>query len=166
MSIRPGIGGIFEARFVVPAALTLFAAAMPAVGYFVYHYDLKVLAFPLGIGLFATVMGLLSIGAEWRSSGNALVKPPASPSLLDESEGLLQNRDTWIQVGWIVLFAAATTVLGFLTGPSLMIALYLKWDGRSWRSAIVGGVLMAAGVWLIATYLIRAPLPLLPVFWF
>jgi hypothetical protein len=165
MSARPRTGSIFEARFAVPAVLTLFAAAMPAIGYFAYDYDLKVLSFPLGIGLFAAIMGLLSIGAEWRASENAPETPPASPNLFNESEGLLQNRDTWIQVGWIVLFAAATTVLGFLTGPSLMIALYLKWDGRGWRSAIAAAVLMTAGVWLIATYLIRAPLPLLPVFW-
>ena len=164
MSIRPRTGSLLEARFVVPTALTLFAAAMPAIGYFAYHYDLKVLSFPLGIGLFAAVMGLLSIGAEWRSE-NTPATTPASPSLLDESEGLLQNRDTWVQVGWIVLFAVAATVLGFLAGPSLMIVLYLKWDGRSWRSAIAAGILMVSGVWLIATYLIRAPLPLLPIFW-
>lgn len=152
-----------ETRFIVPAVLTLFAAVLPAIGVFHYHYDIKVLGFPLGIGLFAVAMGLLSIRAEWRGP-----KPggePAKPSAFDESEGLLENPATWLQVGWIVVFAAATLTLGFLAGPSLMVALYLLWDGRGWRSAVIAAVLMAAGVWLISTYLIRAPLPMLPVFW-
>jgi len=152
-----------KTRFIVPAVLTLFAAAMPAIGAFYYRYDIKVLGFPLGIGLFAVAMGLLSIRAEWR--GREPADEPAQPSAFDESEGLLENPATWFQLGWIALFAIATLTLGFLAGPSLMIALYLLWDGRGWRSAIIAAVSMAAGVWLISTYLIRAPLPMLPIFW-
>jgi hypothetical protein len=158
-----------EPRLWVPAVLALFAAVLPAIGYFAYGYDLKVLGFPLGIGLFAIVMGLLSIRAEWRTQETRTERPAAAAAradigAFDEAEGLLANPDTWIQVGWIVLFAATTLTLGFLIGPSIMIALYLLWDGRGWRIAVLAAVLMAAGVWLIATHLIRAQVPLLPFF--
>ena len=153
-----------EPRLFVPAVLTLVAAAFPTIGYFAYAYDLKVLGFPLGIGLFAVTMGILSIRAELAAQQPAEVTP-GQPNAFDESEGLLENRDTWIQVGWIVLFAVAAWTLGFLLGPSLTLALYLLWDGRGLRAAAPAALLMAAAVWLISTYLIRAPLPLLPVFW-
>ena len=152
-----------EPRLFVPALLVLLAAAFPVVGHFFYGYDLKVLGFPLGIGLFAVVMGLFSIRAELVA--NRTEAAPAQPGAFDESEGLLENRDTWVQVGWIVLFAVAAWALGFLLGPALMLALYLFWDGRGLRVAIPAAAMMAAVVWLMATYLIRAPLPLLPVFW-
>ena len=153
-----------DTRLVVPAVLTLFSAALPAIGVFYYQYDIKVLGFPLGIGLFAVAMGLLSIRAELRGPKPADAVP-AQTNAFDESEGLLENPATWLQLGWIVAFAAATLVLGFLAGPSLMIALYLLWDRRGWRAAVIAAVLMAAGVWLISTYLIRAPLPMMPIFW-
>jgi hypothetical protein len=158
-----------EPRLWVPALLVLFSAVLPAIGYFAYGYDLKVLGFPLGIGLFAIAMGLLSIRAEWRTQEVRAAPAPtttsqASISAFDESEGLLADPNTWIQVGWILLFAAVTLTLGFLIGPSTMIALYLLWDGRGWRGAMLAAAMMAAGVWLIATHLIRAQIPLLPVF--
>jgi hypothetical protein len=158
-----------EPRLWVPALLVLFSAVLPAIGYFAYGYDLKVLGFPLGIGLFAIAMGLLSIRAEWRTQEVSAAPTPASApkvgfSVFEESEGLLAKLDTWIQVGWIALFAAVTLMLGFLVGPSIMIALYLLWDGRGWRSALLAAILMVAGVWLIATHMIRAQVPLLPFF--
>ena len=165
MSVRSTMQRFTEPRLCVPAVLALFAAALPTIGYFAYGYDLKVLGFPLGIGLFAVIMGLFSIRAELAAPTSAAEAPPAPPGAFDESEGLLENRDTWIQVGWIALFAVAVWVLGFLAGPSIMLALYLMWDGRGLRTALTAAILMAAAVWLISTHLIRAPLPLLPVFW-
>ena len=163
-------GHFSDLRILVPALLTVIAAAVPAIGYFAYGYDMKVLGFPLGIGLFAVAMGVLSVRAEWRGlwlheTKSSIDSETGQLNAFDEAEGLLENRDTWIQVGWIVLFAVAAWALGFLLGPSLMLALYLLWDGRGLRAAVPAALLMAAVVWLMSTSLIRVPLPLLPLFW-
>jgi hypothetical protein len=138
--------------------LMSFALGLPAIGRFAYGYDLGVLGFPLGLGIFAAIMGVFVVRAEWLGKGTP------TEALTDEAEGLLENRDTLIQFGWLVGFVLLSLLLGFLIGPGLAILLYFLVDRRPWPVALLAGLATPAAIWVLFIAILKTPLPVMPFF--
>lgn len=146
------------ARFAFPLALMLIALGLPAIGKFAYGYEPSVIGFPLALGLFAAAMGMFALHGEWRGEGR-----PAE-ALADESEGLLDNRQTWLQFAWLCFFVLMALTLGFLIGPALAITLYFLADKRPWHWAVFAGLATPAAIWLLFILILQTPLPIRPIF--
>jgi len=146
-----------------PVLIAAGVLALLASGYFAYGYDWEVFGFPLGLGVVCVALAAFSLRAEF-TAARAESSPGAKKDLMDESEGLLENPQTWVQLGWFILLAAGSYLLGFILGPALLIAAYFRFDGRGTLVSLAAGALSAAAVWVIFVKIFQTPLPLQPIF--
>ncbi|MEQ9811932.1 MAG: hypothetical protein RLO50_04065 [Azospirillaceae bacterium] len=144
-------------------------------GAWYYAYNWSVFAFPLVLGLLAIALAGMRMvkmlgapAAEDEADTDGTEAPAQSPVQSPVQSPIaapaLFEGAAWAQLGWLIAMLIVSYLLGFLAGPALVVAAYLKVHRFGWLAI----VLMIAGT-LAITYLgftvvLQVPLPLEP-FW-
>ena len=64
-----------------------------------------------------------------------------------------------VALGWLLGLAASLALTGFLAGPTIWVALYLRRRGdESWPAALAGGAAAAILIWLLLVRVLAAPI--------
>lgn len=148
-------------RLGFPLLIVLLVVGLLCIGKFGYQYEMPVLVFPLFLGLFVIVMGILSFIADRRAK-----ESDAPAQTLGESgdEMLLLEPSTWVQFGALLGLLVLCWLLGFIAGIVIFVFVYLWRAGwKPWVAAAYG---CGSGfvIWLLFYFLFFTPLPFWPVF--
>lgn len=151
-------------RYLFPCLVVAFVLFLMANGLSDFGPDREILGFPAAVGAVCILLALLSLRAERQALQAERGGRASARAQFDESEGLLQDRRTWLQMLWLAGFGAACYALGFLIGPFVAVAGYFLADGHRPHRAVVAGILCSVVIWLIFVKLLGTPMPVLPLY--
>jgi hypothetical protein len=127
-----------------------------------YHHGLRVLGFPVGLGLATAGLCAWRLRQRWVErrhqrdvgEGQTSIEPASALPLAAALRAMLG----------LVAAVPLVWLLGFVVGLPLYVGAYVRWRGGAWRAALIGGgIALAAALCFIE--LLGMPQPHGPLVW-
>lgn len=150
-----------DSEILFPAGTALAILAALLLDHLIYGHGLRVLGFPAGLGLVTAGLCLFRLWQRHRERRQADAAPALQPM-----EPTLALPLVPVLKAMLGLAASVPLVwlFGFVIGLPLYVAVYVKWRGSGWVTALIcAGLALAAAVGFIE--LLNMPQPHGPLVW-
>jgi hypothetical protein len=132
-------------EFLFPGVMVVLTAIILLCGGLLFNYSKQVLTFPVMIGCLAGLSALQIMKPLVRRMPGA-----------DEEKTLLPELTNLLMIGTILPFLL---IFGFVAGPALWLAGFMRVRGENWRLAGAIGAGTLFFVYVVFAGLLKIPLP-------